>query len=250
MILQNNYFKEIFNKNNENIIDIGLDIEGNSFKELLNYYGYGCININNNNSIDLLLLSFYFKDNYLFNKVMDYCIKNMDINITYGLLNHINDIDINEYDRIMNKCKEFVQLNGTSILKNEKFMKLSIEGVEYIMQVKRMVVDNENLVLSKLIEYSIYNKDKIVKNQSFADKYNKLYLLVSWPNIDFQQLSDRDMDVVSQINDVDPNSVNDIVRIYLPLPDMINDKLAQIVKYYYIKEDMEYSFKCILLFYY
>lgn len=79
---------------------------------LLKYYGYGIIDINDNNIIDIYITSIILNELKLKNVCENYINQNLSVKIVKNLLHYLSDSSINiSYDIII-KLNSFISLNG------------------------------------------------------------------------------------------------------------------------------------------
>lgn len=79
---------------------------------LLKYYGYGIVDINDNNIIDIYITSIILNELKLKNVCENYINNNLSVKIVKNLLHYLSDSSINiSYDIII-KLNNFISLNG------------------------------------------------------------------------------------------------------------------------------------------
>lgn len=108
----NNTIKNIINNSkNKNEIYIN-NITVNGFIMLLKYYGYGIVDINDNNIIDIYITSIILNDLKLKNVCENYINNNLTVKIVKNLLHYLSDSSINISCDIIIKLNNFISLNG------------------------------------------------------------------------------------------------------------------------------------------
>lgn len=79
---------------------------------LLKYYGYGIVDINDNNIIDIYITSIILNELKLKNVCENYINNNLSVKIVKNLLHYLSDSSINISCDIIIKLNNFISLNG------------------------------------------------------------------------------------------------------------------------------------------
>lgn len=145
----------------ENPLKLASGASKESLCLLIQYYGGGVIDINEDNVGDLMVLCLYYNEVVLLSNLTKYCLNHLNLKIVKCLLNNINVFKIEMNKELLIKNEEFIKENCIYLLDRKEILSICIDGLKEILSIDNLKLNNENQILDGLIEYYKENQNEI-----------------------------------------------------------------------------------------
>lgn len=179
------------------------------FMLLLRYYGYGSIEINVKNVMEILRICIMYNENYLLKICKEFIEKHFNEDLIKELLITTEYLQNNYMITTNNLLQNYLQYNGYDIFCKSELYNLPITSVKYILSIPGLIIPDENELLNRILcYYRVISEDMIngetpleIK-QEFEEDYQDLISKIDWNNIKVNKLKDTDVLIVGGSNTI------------------------------------------------
>lgn len=169
---RNNYLAQLVD--DKTTIDLSEYINHiNGFQQLMKLYGFGKIELNSENVLEMMCVCVELKDTSFNSSFKEYFSDSS--RITNDLLNQYllqHTYYIENCKDIEDIIKEYIKTNIMKITKKENIIKLSPECLKEVLSFTELVVPNEQDLAANFIKYTNYNYEKEKSIYLFLYIYN------------------------------------------------------------------------------
>lgn len=135
-----------------------------AFLELEKYYSGGCMNLDNCNVCKILSMCIYYNEKRIVSICEEYIKNHLNEDIIIELCDSLHLFKTKELADLSKLYDFYLVENGYKILSHgiyiyiisiidESLMKLKIEGLEFILQSPKLVIENETWLLNQLLKW-------------------------------------------------------------------------------------------------
>lgn len=220
----------------------------NAFSLLCNYYGYGLIEINEENVSEVLMCCICLNEMKLLSICEKYVLNHENERIIMGILNLMENIPENYLCTMKLRMNDYISLNCTSFLNNNEILKnLRFENLEYILKIDNLLIPDEKYLLDKILNH--YNESiKIIEDKD--KKYNEIMKNLNWKKINIYEIDDKYLDLIDLNLIKKSKSENPIKRKYGRIPHTENTILNKMILNGIKDMDKIKEMNCIYYYYY
>lgn len=193
-------------------------ISKRSFLLLSCYYGYGVVDINEENVCDLLNCCICFNEVNLMNICLKYIKSHENKKLVVDVLNifnlipkyYLNDLEIVLIDYIQINCCEI--LNDKNVLNS-----LLLDDLKFIISIDNLLVPSEKYLLDKILDHyksHLKKGSNMRMNKDEEEKrYNETMKLLNWKEINIGEINVSDIKLIN-LNMMYKSVNESINRIY------------------------------------
>lgn len=173
-----------------------------SFLLLSCYYGYGVVDINEENVCELLNCCICFNEVSLLNICLKYIKSHTSKKLVVDVLNILNLIPkyyLNDLDMVL---KDYIQINCYEILNDKNILNcLYIDDLKFIICIENLLIPNEKYLLDKILEhYKNHQKNGITLRMNKEEekrRYNEIIKLLNWKEINIGEINVSDIELIN-----------------------------------------------------
>lgn len=175
-----------------------------SFMLLLRYYGYGTIDINNENVVEVLRICILYNENYLLRICKEYIEKHFNEDLIAELLSTTEYLNNDYMNSTNDLLQNYLQYNGYDIFCKSELYNLPISLVKYILSTPGLIIPDENQLLSQILSYYTAITEELNNNKQipleikreFEEDYEDLMSKLDWNKIKVNKLKDTDLLII------------------------------------------------------
>lgn len=204
---------------------------------MLQYYGGGIIDFDKEEIINIIEGSIFCKDNDVLNKAKLYITNHLTIKIFKDIINPLVKIYKDVLEDLSDVIDNFIRNNTSVILSEDNIILYSIETLQYIFNIKKIVFEDNLLVLNSLCKFYSHSNPKNNVNDEFKHKFKGLILKLNWSLIDKTQVSAKNKLIIKEyIRHV--KGKNSLTAVIIPSGNKILDVF---IMKYYNRDDIKFE---------
>lgn len=165
-----------------------------AFCMLCRYYGYGMVEIDEENVCELLMCCICLDEENLLVKCKEFILSHLNNRVVVDILNEMNYLPDNYLSDIKTTICDYVCLNCISIFDdNIIFKKLHLDNINMIIRLENLLIPCEKYLLDKIIKHYHENIENIENKEA---EYNEVLKNLNWKEIKFSEMSEKDLDII------------------------------------------------------
>lgn len=165
LCINNKKIEDLIHNNNnpQSPIILNVDLSVDIIEKLFSYYYFGGIDIDYNNVCEIMKVCSYFEESVIYYKCIKYIKNNMNIEMTYTIINNIELFRNDHNKEIISQMEDYLRINYYNYITKciihlfiyfiDGFLSYSLQKLNYLLSINDVIVPNENVILTELLKY-------------------------------------------------------------------------------------------------